>query len=62
MSGLNMAIIKGMPIPLPPLVLQRQFADVRERINHLIALARTAAREHGEVCASLEHSAFRGEL
>ena len=31
MAGLNMGLIKAMPIPIPPMELQREFASRTER-------------------------------
>lgn len=62
MSGLNMGIIKTMPVPVPPLVEQREFVDrlgavaqVRERFGG-------ASAGDGELFASLQSRAFKGEL
>lgn len=62
MSGLNMAIIKELPITLPPIELQKIFS---ERIS--VAQAAKAAHfahlaELDALFASLQHRAFRGEL
>lgn len=62
MEGLNMGIIKELPVDLPPLDLQFDFVTrlqaVRkskaEQERHLIAL--------DEFFASVQHRAFRGEL
>ena len=62
MDGLNMSIIKAMPIPVPPLSVQRGFTD---RARQMIALrdgANSAGNSNGELFASLQSHAFRGEL
>ena len=62
MDGLNMGIIKAMPVPLAPVKLQHEF-DIR-----LKALQKTksanieAAAELDTLFASLQHRAFQGEL
>lgn len=62
MDGLNMAIIKGLPITLPPIDLQQAFVDriraVRAtKVTHTAHLAELEA-----LFATLQHLAFRGEL
>jgi len=62
MAGLNMGIIKKMPLPLPPLNDQQKFAertaaihDERDRVAH-------ALQADDELFEALQHRAFRGEL
>jgi len=62
MSGLNMGLIKQMPLPLPPLELQREFtcrvtSVERVKTAHLASLSKLDA-----LFATLQHRAFRGEL
>ena len=62
MAGLNMGIIKGMPVRLPRLELQREFADRveclgRERAKTVLSLA-----DFDALAKSLEQRAFRGDL
>lgn len=62
MDGLNMGIIKAIPIPFPPLADQRQFALRAEQVTASRgALTRAATFDDG-VFASLQSRAFRGEL
>ena len=60
MDGLNMEIIKGLRIPLPPLSLQHKFADLVKRVECLRAVQREALRQAEHLFASLLHGAFRG--
>lgn len=62
MNGLNMGIIKSMPIPAPALSLQREFADRIQHIAERRAAAESASRLDDELFASLQSRAFRGEL
>ncbi|MGH3831365.1 MAG: restriction endonuclease subunit S [Pseudonocardiaceae bacterium] len=62
MSGLNMGIIKAMPLALPPLALQREFADLVGGVERLKASHRAHLAELDTLFASLHHRAFRGEL
>lgn len=62
MDGLNMGIIKNMPIPLPPLSLQQAFARRVEAIEALKERQRASLAKLDALFASLQHRAFRGEL
>lgn len=62
MSGLNMAIIKRLPIPLPPLDLQRRFAAIVESVERQKARMRAHLAELDSLFASLQSRAFNGEL
>jgi type I restriction enzyme S subunit len=59
MDGLNMEIIKGLHIPLPPLPLQKKFASVADRMNRLRAVQREALRQAEHLFVSLLHRVFR---
>ena len=60
MDGLNMEIIKGLRIPLPPLPLQQKFATLVERVERLRAVQREALRQAEHLFDSLLHRAFSG--
>jgi len=62
MAGLNMGIIKSMPIPIPPMDLQHEFAERVEAINTQRATVERALAADDELFASLQSHAFRGEL
>jgi type I restriction enzyme, S subunit len=62
MAGLNMNIIKAMPIPIPPLSLQQEFAQRIGTIESLKAQHRESLAYLDTLFASLQHRAFRGEL
>ena len=62
MSGLNMEIIKKMPILLPPLPLQRRFATIVESVEQQKTRLRAHLTELDTLFASLQHRAFNGEL
>jgi len=62
MDGLNMGIIKAMPVPVPALDLQREFtAKVAATNNQRSAVERALAADD-ELFACLQSRAFRGEL
>tara|TARA_B100000405_G_scaffold251372_1_gene185049 strand:+ start:3292 stop:4155 length:864 start_codon:yes stop_codon:yes gene_type:complete len=62
MSGLNMGIIKALPIPLPPIDLQDKFAKIVQYSKQ----QKARLLEHNEQLtyffASLQQRAFSGEL
>ena len=62
MSGLNMRIIKALPIPAPPLDLQHRFAAIVESVERQRARQRAHLAELDTLFASLQSRAFRGEL
>lgn len=62
MSGLNTGIIKELPVPLPPLELQQEFAHRVEAIERMKERQRAHLAELDALFASLQHRAFRGEL
>jgi type I restriction enzyme, S subunit len=62
MDGLNMGIIKAMPVPLVPMALQQTFATRAQAIEALKAQHRAALADLDALFTSLQHRAFRGEL
>jgi hypothetical protein len=62
MSGLNLGIIKAMPVPLAPMDLQQDFVDRIRAIEQLKVTHRAALANLDELFASLQQRAFNGEL
>lgn len=62
MEGLNMGIIKGLPIPVPALSEQVVFAEKVKRIVAQRRLTERVADSENALFASLQSRAFRGEL
>ena len=62
MSGLNMGIIKSMPIPLPPIELQHRFAAIVKSVEGQKVKQRAHLEELHTLFASLQSRAFAGEL
>ena len=62
MSGLNMRIIKALPIPAAPRDLQQRFAAIVESVQHQKASHRAHLAELDTLFASLQSRAFRGDL
>ncbi len=62
MDGLNLGIIKSMPLPLPPLGDQRRFAEQVAAVERMKAKTRSALAADSQVFSSLQSRAFSGEL
>jgi len=62
MDGLNMGIIKDMPIPVPPLKLQHKFACSIAYIEQLRSSQRSALDEQNKLFNSLLQRSFKGDL
>ncbi len=62
MEGLNMGIIKEMPIPLAPIELQVKFGERLKQLSDVRAELRRSEEELETLFASLQYRAFRGEL
>ena len=58
-SGLNMGIIRALPIPVPPLELQYRFAAIVKSVEQQIASQRAHLNELDTLFASLQSRAFR---
>lgn len=62
MDGLNMGIIKAMPIPVPALQLQRAFAERTQEIERVRSISEHARIVEDELFSSLQYRASLGEL
>jgi len=62
MDGLNMGIIRDMPIPLAPIALQQEFAVKLEGLDNVRREQRQSDAQLEALFASLQYRAFRGEL
>jgi len=62
MANLNKTIVGQIPVSLPPLTLQQEFARRVEAIEQLKATHRESLAHLDTLFASLQHRAFRGEL
>ena len=62
MSGLNMRIIKAVPIPAAPLDLQHRFAAIVQSVEQQRTRQRAHLAELDTLFASLQSRAFRGDL
>lgn len=61
-SSINQQDVKQFQINLPPLPLQREFANRVAAVEKLKAAQRASLVEMDALLASLQHRAFRGEL
>jgi len=61
-ASINMTQLRGFPLLLPPLRLQRKFAAEVAAVEHLKAAHLASLSKLDELFASLQHRAFRGEL
>ena len=61
-KNINLAILRGLNIPLPPLPLQQTFATRIQAIEALKATHRTALAQLDALFASLQQRAFAGAL
>ncbi|HKO46489.1 MAG TPA: restriction endonuclease subunit S [Polyangiaceae bacterium] len=62
MAGLNMGIIRKVPVRVPPLTVQETFASRIAAVENLKSAQRRSLAELNALFASLQHRAFRGEL
>lgn len=61
-KNINLAILRALNIPMPPLALQQTFATRIQAIEALKAAHRAALAELDALFASLQQRAFSGEL
>ncbi|MEU1546414.1 restriction endonuclease subunit S [Nocardia sp. NPDC005745] len=62
MAGLNMGIIKSLPVSIPPLELQERYSQQIQHIRHSKAVSERHLESLNALFASIQSRAFRGEL
>jgi type I restriction enzyme, S subunit len=62
LASINMTQLRGLPVPLPTIEIQREFRKAANTIVELSATRKRATRESDQLFASLVQRAFRGEL
>lgn len=62
MPGLNMGIIKGLTIPLPPIGLQTRFRALLKKLEQYLSVMEIDILRTDSLFASLQHRAFTGQL
>jgi type I restriction enzyme, S subunit len=61
-KNINLAILRDLDVPLPPIELQRSYSERLAMIEQMKATQRRASEQLDALFASLQHRAFRGEL
>ncbi len=61
-SSINQEDVKSLPVPLPPLSLQHEFAIRVAEIRELETAQAASRKRLAELFESLLHRAFQGEL
>lgn len=61
-KNINLAILRELPIPMPPRSSQNDFAAAIHQIEKQKARLRASQIEVGGLFSSLQNHAFRGEL
>jgi type I restriction enzyme S subunit len=62
MDGLNMGIIKEMPLPVPPIETQAEFVSRARAAQDQHRIAGLSMTAMDRLFASLQHQAFAGLL
>jgi type I restriction enzyme S subunit len=62
MDGLNMGLIRDMPVVLPPIPAQKRFAKSMHRIEDTRAVRREVLAKAEDLFVSLQNRAFQNEL
>jgi len=61
-KNINLAMLRNLVVPVPPITLQREFARRVSAVEKLKAAQRASLAELDALFATLQHRAFRGEL
>ena len=62
LASINMTQLRALPVPLPPISLQREFARRVTAVEALKTAQRASLAELDALFATLQHRAFKGEL
>lgn len=62
LASINMTQLRALPVPLPPMELQRDFADTISKFERVQNQQNESARQAEHLFQTLLHRAFRGEL
>lgn len=62
MPNISKEKLRGLPIELPPLALQQEFAERVKKVELMKAEMRKSLTQLDDLFSSLQHRAFRGEL
>ncbi|MDB5863479.1 MAG: hypothetical protein JWO70_1285 [Betaproteobacteria bacterium] len=61
-KNINLALLRNLLVPLPPIEVQHEFASRVDAVERLKTAHRASLRELDTLFVSLQHRAFRGEL
>jgi type I restriction enzyme S subunit len=61
-KNINLALLRNLAVPLPPITLQREFARRVTAVEKLKTAQRASLAELDALFATLQHRAFQGEL
>ena len=61
-KNINLAMLRNLDVPVPPIKLQREFARRVTAVERLKTAHRASLAELDALFATLQHRAFRGEL
>jgi type I restriction enzyme S subunit len=61
-KNLNIDLVRGVTVPVPPLSMQERFATITTSIEGWASIFDRSLTEFHALFASLQHRAFRGEL
>jgi type I restriction enzyme S subunit len=61
-KNINLALLRNLAVPVPPIPLQREFARRVTAVEALKTAQRASLAELDALFATLQHRAFRGEL
>jgi type I restriction enzyme S subunit len=61
-KNINLALLRNLAVPVPPIELQREFARRVRLVEKLKTAQRASLAELDALFATLQHRAFRGEL
>lgn len=62
LASINMTQLRGLPVPVPSISLQRKFEEAVQTINGIAVTRKQATSEAASLFGSLVQRAFRGEL
>lgn len=62
LASINMTQLRALPVPLPPMELQRDFADTISKFERVENQQHESARQAEHLFQTLLHRAFRGEV
>jgi type I restriction enzyme S subunit len=62
MDGLNMGLIKALPVPKVPLHLQQRFSDIAKQVQKTALQSAQASQKSETLFSALQQRAFSGQL